>query len=392
MDPPVFEFIIPLKASVELGDYHSIRLPYEQPEITDDRVEGVVSSLQDRQAIIEPVDRPAQEGDLVRLQLEGVRRSPAPDEDPALIRKRSHSVIIESPEPSTPSEWPFPGFAQQLIGRSAGEEFTLEHTFSEDAEYESLRGVDSEFHISIEQVNSRDLPALDDEFAKSAGEFETMDALRLAIRQDLETNETDEYNQTYDDKVLEEIVKISTIHYPPQMLDREIENVIERLESNLAQQKLDMELYLKARQMDIDGLKEEARPVAETRLKKTLALLEAADKEGIKIDPDELQSETTRTLNELSYVMEEKDFNKLIRTDANRTNIIGNVMMDLMMSRTHERLRQIARGIETASPPETAGSESDDIDRIDGASQVAAPVDEPLSSEAPASEIVEKIE
>jgi trigger factor len=385
LDPPVFEFSVPLKASVELGDYHSIRLPYEKPEISEERIDEVVASLQDRQAIIEPVERPAQEGDLVRLELEGMRRSPVEGEDATLIAKRSRSVLIEPPKPSAPSEWPFPGFARQLIGRSAGEQITLEHTFSDDAEYESLRGADAEFHVSIEQVNARELPALDDEFAKSAGEFETLDAMRLAIREDLVAGETNEYNEDYDDKVLEEIVKISTIKFPPQMLDREIENVIERLESNLAQQKLYLDLYLKARQMDMDGLKEEARPVAEARLKKTLVLLEVADQEKITINPDDLQSETTRALNELAYMMEEKEFNKLVRTEANRTNLVGNVMMDMMMTRTYERLRLIATGQEPAA--DAAGDES----AADDQPPASAPADEAVET-PPAPEVEETTE
>ena len=77
MDPPVFEFVVPLKAVVEVGDYLSIRLPYDLPEITDDKVEEIITSLQDRQALIEPVERPAHEGDLLRVQVEIAADGPA---------------------------------------------------------------------------------------------------------------------------------------------------------------------------------------------------------------------------------------------------------------------------------------------------------------------------
>lgn len=393
MDPPVFEFVVPLKAAVELGDYLSIRLPYDLPEITDDKVEEIITSLQDRQALIEPVERPAHDGDLLRVQVEGVRRSPPEGEDPSLIKKRSHSVLINLQSPSAGSEWPYPGFSRQLIGLSNGDAVTLPYTFSEDYEYESLRGADAEFRVSIDQVNSRELPALDDEFAKSVGDYDNMETLRAAIRQDLEKGQGNEYNHEYDDKILEEIVRDSTIKFPPQMLEQEISNVIERLENNLAQQKLDIDLYLKTRQLDMAGLKEETRPVAEIRLKKTLVLLELANKEGIKVNPDELQDETNRTLSELSYVMEEKEFKKLLQSESSRTNLVGNVMMDLMMTRTTERLRQIARGIEIIpdSPQDETGGDISEGDTGDAVAEVAA-VEAPTSLDASTLEVSENVD
>lgn len=345
MDPLTFEFVVPLKAEVELGDYKTIRLPYDQPEIPESDIDEVIENLKERQAVIDPVDQPAKESNLVRIRLKGEKVEPAEGESPTVVNDREYPVVIEQEDADMTGEWPFPGFSRQLIGLSAGEEKDLEYTYPEDSDYENLKGKNVTFHITVEQVSTRTLPETDDEFASSVGDYANMEELRDAIRQDLKQHVENSYNEEYDDNLIEEVIGISTIKYPPQMLENEIAAVINRLENNLAQQGLDIDLYLKSRQMDIDGLKEEVKPVAEKRLLKSLALFEVADTENIQIDPDDLQSETNRTLDELSHVMQEKDFQKMIQTDESRSNLVGNVMMEMLIERTQSHLRDIARGL-----------------------------------------------
>ena len=387
IDPPTFEFIVPLRAQVTLGDYHSIRLPYEKKEITPEMVEEVVKNLRERQAIIEPVERPAQEGDLVRVQLRADHIDPVEDQPAVLFNNRPLSFAVESEGVENPMEWPFPGFSRRLLGMSAGEDAHYFYTYPEESEHKSLRGIEAEFFLTVEQVSSRSLPDLEEEFAKSVGDYASMDELSEAIHQDLEKQAHDEYNQDYDDKILEEVIELSTIKYPPQMLEREIETVISRLENNLAQQNLDIDLYLKTRQMDMDGLKDSLKPIAETRLKKTLVLLEVAEAEKINVDPQSLQSETSRTLNELSTVMEQKEFRSLIQTNENRSNLVSSIMMEMLISRTQERLRVIAQGLEIAPEEGTeTGAEPTDNSATEPASdqtpdELSPVVERPVESE-----------
>ena len=352
LDPPTFKFLVPLKAQVELGDYRSIRLPYELKPVTDEEIDEVLNNLRERQALIGPVDRPAQEGDLVRIRLSAEKQNPAEGVDPIVIKDHSHTVIILAEDADDSDEYPFPGFSRHLIGMSAGEQKTVIHTYPDDAA-EQLRGAMVAFNITLNQVNQRTLPELDDEFAKSVGDYENLDELRAAIRKDLEQYTQDEYNEEYTEKILEEVVKTSTIKYPPQMLEQEIETVIHRLENRLADQNLDLDLYLKSRQMDLDGLREEAKPVAVSRLESTLTLLELAHKEEINVEKDELQSETSRTLNLLSNYMEEKNFRQMLRSEDSRASLVSNLMMDMIIEKTQARLRDIARGLVENTPAET---------------------------------------
>jgi trigger factor len=375
LDPPTFEFIVPLKAQVELGDYHSVRFPYALNDVTDIDVENVLRNLQDRQALVEPVQRPAEEGDLVRIRIYGERNNPIEGEETAILKDRPLSVIIESSEANSSDEFPFPGFSRYLLGLSSGEQKSVEHSFPDDTDFESLRGASVIYTVSVEQVNSRSVPELDDEFAKTVGDYETLDGLRQEIRKDLEKQAEDTYNDDYDDQVLEEVIKLSTIKFPPQMLGQEVGTVINRLESNLAQQNLDLDLYLKTRQLDMDGLREEVKPVAVTRLQKTLTLLEIAEAEKINVEPDELQSETSRTIDELSYYMQEKDFRKMLQTDESRTNLVSNIMMQLLIDRTQDRLRDIARGLvetgaESAQTESQSAETEEEAEEAPGASQV----------------------
>ncbi len=380
LDPPVFEFVVPLKAEVELGNYKEIRLPYEQPTVEETDIEEVIENLRERQAVIEPVDAPAKEGNLVRIRLQGERTTPAEGESPILVNDREYPVVIE-PEAEDQTEWPFPGFSRQLIGLSAGDKKELDYSFPEDTEFDSLKGEQAIFNVSVEQVNTRTLPELDDEFASSVGEYETMDDLRTAIRQELQGQAEQSYNEGYDEDLIDQIVDLSSIKYPPQMIEQEIENVINRLGNNIAQQGLDMDLYLKSRQMDMDALKEEVTPVAETRLQKSLVLLELADAEGIQIESEELQTATNRTLGELSTYMQEKDFQRMIQTDEARSNLVGNVMMDMLIDRTQARIRDIARGLFDEQDAQTDDGPAESVQgpHQDAEAEIVAADSEPVA-------------
>lgn len=346
MEPPVLEFVVPLEAEVKLGDYKSISSPYEPKEVSEQDVTNVLQDLLERQAVIEPVERPAQEGDVVAVRLSAHRTQEEEGQDPSLIRERSMPIIVQ-PETGeseqAEKEWPYPGFSRNLIGLSAGDERSLTHTFAEDADFESLRGVEAEFHFTVENVKSRTLPELNDEFATTVGEYADLAALQADIRQSLEQQAQESYDSEYGEKVLEEAVAQSEIQYPPQMLEREIDSVVDSLKSRLEQQKLDMDLYLKTREMDMAGLREEARPVAETRLRKSLVLLEIAKFEDIKVEQEELQSETMRTMDALSRSLPEKEARRLGNRDV-FSSLVGSVMADMLTHKSMERLRDIASG------------------------------------------------
>jgi len=344
--PPVFEFIVPLKAQVELGNFKSIRLPYEIRDIPDEEVEQVLNGLREQQAVIEPVEKKAQDGDLLYAHLSARNNQPESGESRTIIEQRDVSIIIKAEDEDASNEWPFPGFSRRLLGLSSGDEISFEYQFPADVKTKSFQGVKALFHVGIDGVNSRTLPEVNDEFAQSVGDFPTLESLRSQIRNNLEAQNLEIYHETYDEEVLEEIVDISTIKYPPQMLEYEIDHLIQHLHERLELQRLDMDLYLKSRQMDMDGLREELKTVADARIKKSLVLFDLANQLKVQINPDDLQAETERTLGDFSRIMPQKQFRKMFASQEERSDLVGNIMMDMLIERTKEQLRDLARGIE----------------------------------------------
>jgi len=341
LDPLVLEIVVPMMPDVELGDYQSIRVPYEPVEIEEADIEEVIEDLRERNAIEEPVVRPAQEGDHLHIRLSGKKMNVEDESDSQLIQERTLPVFIEREDADTASEWPFPGFSRELIGLSAGDEKQLTHEFSEDSDFTSLRGVEAEFTILVEDLKKRVLPEVDDEFAQSLGDFADVEALRAEIRADLETHRTSEYLSEFDDQIIDQAIDQATIKYPPQMLENEIDEVIHQLGHRLQGDNLDLETYLKIRGIDEDGLREEARPVAESRLERSLVLLEIAQVEEIEVQPEELQHETERTLQAMTRFMSEAEIKKLPTKDL-IANLAGNILADMRMDRTLQFLRSLA--------------------------------------------------
>ena len=342
-DPPIFEFKVPLEAEVTLLDYQAIRIPYELPFVEDNDVDRVLKDLQERQAVLSPVERPAQIGDQVFIRLSGNRLEPEEGESSVLVTDRPMPITITSGDEISPTEWPFPGFSLSLVNLTAGDQKSLIHTFPEDADFTSLRGKSAEFSIIVENVKSRTIPDINNEFAQTIGEYETIDALRNDIRASLETERREDYDDGYNDKIMEELFKLATWKYPPQMLDHEIELFKDQLGNRIAQQNIDMETYLKIRQLDEAGLKEEITPLAEQRMKRTLVLLEIARQHDIKVNEKELETESMRTMDRLSHMLPPDKVRKTM-TDQFVQNMIGNIGADLLIKHTWDYLHSIAKG------------------------------------------------
>jgi trigger factor len=359
-DPPQFEFVVPLKPIVELCDYHALHRDYDFQPVSEKDVDEAIENLRERQAILEPVERPASEGDVVYIQLSGNRKDGEGEDGSSLVNERRAPITIRPEGDPDENAWPFPGFSRYLIGLSAGDSKTIDYKFSDDFYFEGLQGIEATYELKVEEIKSRLLPEVNDEFAQSVGEFENLEALRTTIREELEKNKLADYNQEYEEDILNEIINQSTIKYPPQMLKRESDEVLEQLKDQLSRQKSDIDLYLKTRDITMDDLLEEIKPVAEARLKKSLILLELSEAENIKVTPDDLQSETNRTLSQLSPILEKSKLPKAVEKEM-VSNMVGNIMMDLIVQKTMERVKKIVSGEDTSGESDTEENSEEPI-------------------------------
>jgi trigger factor len=373
--PTTFEFTFPMDAVVGLGDYRSIRIPYEQPVTGEEEVEKTLTDLRQRNAVIEPVERASQVGDEITVKISGKRVQPAEGEEPVLINERSQTFLIKTEEDT--NEWPFPGFVKQLVDLSAGNEKTITYVFPEDSSYTSLRGKEIEYHVVVEQVKSRTLPELNDEFAKSIGDFETLQALQDTIREGLKSQAKQTYDTTYNEQVLEQVIAGATIQYPPEMVDDQISASIERLKNQLAEQGQEFETYLKLRNLDNTKLREQYKPQAETSITRSVVMYELAQVEAITVDRQEMESEALSALNELMRYVPPDQFKRMSKDRNFIAQLSRNASVDVLSRKTFERLNTIARG--EAEAIQAAASETEASEIPAGEAVVADAVQETQS-------------
>jgi trigger factor len=388
LDPPTFEFIVPLQAEVELGEYKSISIKYEPPTTGDAEVDEAVEQAREQQAAREKVDRPAEEGDVVFMRVSGVRTEVEEDEEGTILEERFSSSVIQE---AKDEEFPFPGFSQELIGLSTETEKTIPYQYPDDHEDEKLHGVKAEFTVTVTNIQSVVLPDIDDELAKKAGEFDTLEEWRSDIKVKLEENALLTYADEYDDQVIDQIVADSTIKYPPQMIEKEKEDIIQGLEYRLSQQGLTKELYMQIRGQDEEGLNEEVTPVAEKRVTRALVLFEIAKLEEIEIDKEKVKAETGRTINAISSSMTPKEAKKFARSNY-VPNLITNIAADMTTKTTMEFLRATAQGLPWPPEEETKDDESDNEAPIDGTIEVEEEPTIDSVEEKPETEIEQPVE
>jgi len=293
---PKFTFIVPLAPSVDLGEYRSIRLPYDWKEPGEDKVEESLEEMRQMYAKTETVERPIQKGDFVMVDLKGVKAKASEDEVPVMDRP-GLPVFIRTDEKV--DEFPFPGFSNELVGLNVDESKTFSHKFKKDSKDENLAGQTVKFDVKVKMVRGSTLPDLNDEFTKQVGPFDNVQALREAVKANLATQSKAEYDDEYFAKLMEKIKEGAKIAYPPQVVDHEVEHVMEDLKSRLAGQNLDMAAYLKSRQMDEEKfVTDEARPIAVKRLERSLIMDEIAKAEKIEVSQEVLQSSFQQTWGE----------------------------------------------------------------------------------------------
>jgi len=387
VDPPKFSFIVPLAPVVELGDYKSIRKEHVNPVITDEKIDDVLRRLQRRSAVSQTVDRPAAEGDLVNLTISAKLATPIEDADPVLIPEGVRQMIAGDPRDFTDedgNEWPFTGFSAHLLGVTAGEEKTIEYTFPDNSSNDDLNGKEAVFNLKVNTVSSLELHPLDDEFAQSIdSSYENLEALRKGIRDSMQSEETNRYNNSYMESLIEMVVKDATVQYPPVALQDEIDHVISHFEENLNRDQMDLETYLKTRQTTReDFIEKEVKPVAERNLKRNLVLEEFSIRENIQITPEEVQMIRNMAENQ---ARQDPSLKNLARGGVSKQQVADNVarstINQVFNQRMMNRLRDIAAG-KADAPAVEEGPET-----VDAA---AEPVVETAEAE-PAADVIDNV-
>lgn len=361
MDPPKFIFTVPLKPSVDLGDYSSVRLPYEFVAPTDSTLEEEIANLRRMYGKTKTVERAIENGDYVLLDVTGKKAKAKEDEAP-LVERKGFAMVARAEE--SEKEWPFPGFSAKLIGMNPGESKEFSHKYPKDFSEEDLAGQNVKFEVLIKTVRSVNMPELDDDFAKSTGLGQTVEELQVRMRENIELEARNAYEDEYFEKLMELIKAGASIKYPPQVLEHEIEHVLEDVERRLKSQGVEnLEAYFKMISSTRDSfIEEQARPTSIKRLERGLVMDELARAEKIELDNESLEAEFNNAWATLS--MTDEDFAKRTKngTKASR-EIVDAVAMDsanrLITRRVLDRIKSIATAEISAGEPAAPSAETE---------------------------------
>ena len=341
-NPPKYRFIIPLAPTIEIDDYKKIKKTYKLPKVTAAEIDRVIDDLRTNYATAQDVDREAADGDLVTVKISAKLKNPDEGQKPEILTETPHQVIIG--DHAEDEQFPFKGFMQNLLGLKKGDKKDFSHKFKKDSPYQNLQGKEADFSIEMTDVKELVKPDLTDEFAKMLG-TDSVDNVKNSIRDQLETSKRNEYENTYFDELLETIIKKSAIKYPPEMLDKEIDDVLKNFEQNIANQNLDLDTYLKINNLDKEKfIADEIEPAARKRLEQALILEQISKEEKIELDQAELQMEYSRSFIQMRSDPGYKKLQKQLTTKGISEALVMQTANRLIHKSTLNRLKEIANG------------------------------------------------
>ena len=282
-----------LYPEVTLGQYKGIEMPKAAPAVTDEEVEKELDRKVNEVARIITVDRPAEEGDTAVIDYEGflngVPFEGGKDEGHEL-RLGSHSFI--------------PGFEEQVIGLSAGEEKDINVTFPEEYHAKDLAGKPVVFKVKVHEVKQTQVPDKDDELAKDISEFDTLDELRADIRANILNEKAEGIDRAFENALLEKAAENASMDVPAAMIDEEVEKEMDRFDYQLRSQGMSLEQYSKMLGGDLSGFKNSIRPSAENQLKIRLTLEAVAEAEKLEAPEEEIEQEYQKLAEQYSMDVE----------------------------------------------------------------------------------------
>lgn len=279
-----FKVTVMVKPEVEISDYKGIEVEKTVNAVTDEDIDKQIQALRERNGRLVTVEgRPAENGDVAVIDFEGFK-----DGVPFEGGKD------ENYELALGSGTFIPGFEEQVVGKSTGEEFTINVTFPENYQMEEIAGQLCEFKIKLNEIKTKELPDLDDEFVKDATEFETIDELKNDMRTKLEERSAKNADAEAENKIFETLIEKMSADIPEVMFEHKIDEMVRDFEMRLSQQGLNMEMYLTYTNMDMAAFRKTFEDQAQKQVKVRLALEKIAELENVEIPDEKAEEEIAR--------------------------------------------------------------------------------------------------
>lgn len=269
------------KPVVDIKDYKGITVKKTVNAVTDEAVEHEIGHMLEKNSrTISVDDRAAENGDDVVIDFEGFKDGVAFDGGKAekFTLKLGSGQFI-------------PGFEDQVVGHNIGDEFDINVTFPEDYQAKELAGAPVVFKIKLHEIKTTELPELDDDFVKDTSDFNTVDELRADVRKHLEEDAEKQADNEVETAILDAVISKLEGEIPEVMYENKVNDMIEDLSQRLAQQGIQLDMYLKFTGMTMDSLKTTYREQAEKQVKLRLALEKVVELEAIEPTEEEIEHE-----------------------------------------------------------------------------------------------------
>jgi trigger factor len=347
-EPMILKMVVSVAPIVELGDYRQLRLAPPEVTVSDEQVESALKNIQAQHGQWQPVERPAQLDDQVIVDIESTV------EGEVVLSNQERALLLKAESP-----YPVPGFNEQIVGMVIGEDREFDLTYPENLANEKLAGQESHFKVHLHDLKKLVLPEMDDDLARTVG-VETFDELKTKVRENLQVEAEQEAESRFASEILTATVERARIEFPPVLLERELDNLLEEQERALRQREgLTLDNWLEINKKSKEEYRDELHPRTVERLKRGLALGKVVELEGITVEEEEVEGQIERMSSPFG---EQADKARDIFSSPDNMRSIAS---DLLTGKALQRLVAIAKGEveaeeiedETAEPEEAQASE-----------------------------------
>lgn len=291
----IFTAEVTVKPEVELGQYKGFEVDRVEYIVTDKEVEErIKQTLEQNARWVSVEDRPVKTGDRVILDYSG-----------SIDGELFEGGTAEKQNLEIGSGHFIPGFEEQMVGMELGEEKDLKVTFPEEYHAEELKGKEATFHVKLHEIKEKELPDLDDEFAKDVSEFDTLDEYRADIKQKLEKNAEERSNTELKNNLIDLAVNNAKVDIPDVMVDFELDNMLRDIDNQLRYNGLNIESYLKIANTSIDDFRAQYKDDAYNRVKTQLVIEAIGKAENIEVSEEDYEKQ---------YELLAKQYNQEVET------------------------------------------------------------------------------
>ena len=306
------------KPEVEVKDYKGIEAAKEVNTVTDEDIDNQVNILREKNVRIVTVDdRAAEMGDDVVIDFEGFK------DDVAFEGGKAEDFTL-----SLGSGQFIPGFEDQIVGHSTGEDFDINVTFPEEYQVKELAGAPAVFKIKLKSISKKEMPELDDEMVKDSTDFETVDEYKADVKRKLEEANERAADAKVEEQIFDKVIENMTAEIPQVMFDNRVNEMVAELEQRLAPQGISLDLYCQYTGQTIDSVKKAYAEQAEKQVKLRLALEKIVEAENIEVSDDDVNAEFDKLAE--NYKMDVEQIKMFIRAEDLKKDLAVGKAVDMI--------------------------------------------------------------